>query len=156
MGKLYEHLSAEERGVIMSMKVSQASGRAIAQVLRRSPSTIARELRRNDYMGPSAQGALGRPRIAGGYDAARAGKRARRLRRTARTRPKLQQRPDLWAYVQSRLHLRFSPEQIARTLKDRYPHEPSRRVSHETIYTAIYAMPRGQLRRTLVGLLRQG
>ena len=29
-------------------------------------------------------------------------------------------------------------------------------VSHETIYTAIYALPRGELRRELIGSLRQG
>ncbi len=156
MGKHYEHLSAEERGVIMSMKLNDASGRAIAAALCRSPSTIARELRRNGYVGPSVAGARGRPRMAGGYDARRAGQRARRLRRQPRATPKLRQDGLLWPYVRSRLALRWSPEQIARTLRCRHPHESRRRVSHETIYTAIYAMPRGELRRTLVGLLRQG
>ncbi|MFM9428978.1 IS30 family transposase [Variovorax sp. GrIS 2.14] len=29
-------------------------------------------------------------------------------------------------------------------------------MSHETIYTAIYALPRGELRRQLIACLRQG
>ena len=33
---------------------------------------------------------------------------------------------------------------------------PSLRVSHETIYTAIYAMPRGELRSEVIGWLRFG
>jgi IS30 family transposase len=36
-----------------------------------------------------------------------------------------------------------------------HPDEPALRVSHETIYTAIYAMPRGELRSELIACLRQ-
>jgi IS30 family transposase len=35
-----------------------------------------------------------------------------------------------------------------------YPDDPSQQVSHETIYTAIYARPYGELRRQLVACLR--
>jgi len=98
---------------------------------------------------------MDRPRIAGGYDARRAGQRARRLQRQPRVIPKLHPDGELWAHVLSRLRLCWAPEQIAGTLKERYPNEPARRVSHETIYTAIYAMPRGELRRKVIELLRQ-
>jgi transposase, IS30 family len=37
-----------------------------------------------------------------------------------------------------------------------FPNEPERHVSHETIYTAIYAQPRGELRRQLIACLRHG
>ena len=37
-----------------------------------------------------------------------------------------------------------------------FPDEPERHVSHETIYTAIYAHARGELRRDLIACLRQG
>jgi IS30 family transposase len=48
--------------------------------------------------------------------------------------------------VKQHLQRGWSPEQIAGRLGF---------VSHETIYTTIYAMPRGQLRRELTSLLRQ-
>jgi IS30 family transposase len=35
-----------------------------------------------------------------------------------------------------------------------YPDHPEWRVSHETIYYAIYALPRGELKRELIALLR--
>jgi IS30 family transposase len=53
----------------------------------------------------------------------------------------------LWTQVQKLLKQRYSPEQIAGILPRMYPDELSMRVSHETIYTALYAMPRGELRR---------
>jgi IS30 family transposase len=37
-----------------------------------------------------------------------------------------------------------------------HPDTPSLQVSHETIYTAIYAMPRGELRTEVIGWLRFG
>jgi IS30 family transposase len=49
-----------------------------------------------------------------------------------------------------------SPQQIAARLKDYWPDNPERHVSHETIYLTIYAYPRGELKRQLIGYLRQG
>ena len=43
-----------------------------------------------------------------------------------------------------------SPSQIAGTLMLMWPDEPQRTVSHETIYTCIYAMPKGELRKDLI------
>ncbi len=37
-----------------------------------------------------------------------------------------------------------------------YPDDPARQVSHETIYAAIYAQPRGSLKQSLIEALRQG
>ncbi len=37
-----------------------------------------------------------------------------------------------------------------------WPQDPTMHVSHETIYTIIYAHPRGELRKQLVSCLRQG
>ena len=55
-----------------------------------------------------------------------------------------------------KLTLRRSPEQIAQYLKRRYPHDMEQQVSHETIYTYIYVLPRGALRKELISYLRQG
>ncbi|MCP5477966.1 MAG: IS30 family transposase [Rhodanobacteraceae bacterium] len=156
MSNRYCQLSAEERGVIMARVVDSVSMRAIARELGRAPSSISRELRRNGYKPPAECGVMGRPRIAGGYDAARAGARCRRLRRAARPPRKLHPDSALWASVRLWLEAGWSPAQIAATLKRLHPEQPALRVSHETIYTAIYAAPRGALRRELVSLLRQG
>ncbi|WP_394001701.1 IS30 family transposase [Luteimonas sp. WGS1318] len=155
MGQHYRHLGAEERGTIMAMKRTGASTHAIAAALQRAQSTIVRELQRNGYTPPPPRRLRGRPAIAGGYDATRAGERARRLLRIPRTQRKL--RPDgvLWPQVWTLLTAGWSPQQTASKLRERHPDQPELHVSHETIYAAIYAMPRGELRRQHVALLRQ-
>ena len=70
----------------------------------------------------------------------------------SRVRPKLVPGTPVWMRVLAELGRGLSPEQVARTLA-RMP-EPVR-LSHETIYTALYAMPRGQLRARLMTLLRR-
>jgi IS30 family transposase len=57
--------------------------------------------------------------------------------------------------VFSLLAQRWSPEQIARGLPQRYPHEPTMRISHEAIYTYLYVLPRGTFKRELVRYLRR-
>lgn len=153
MGSCYSQLSAEERGVIMAMKAQGSSSRCIARTLGRACTTISRELARNGHREPSVVPRMGRPAL--GYDATRAGQRARRLSRKPRRVRKLQPTGRLWKRVRRMLGKQWSPEQISRTLKRRHPARPEWHVSHETIYTAIYAMPRGALRREVVALLRQ-
>ncbi|MEX3548134.1 MAG: hypothetical protein VB125_02990 [Burkholderia sp.] len=53
------------------------------------------------------------------------------------------------------LHKQHSPEQLAGILRNMNPDEPTLRASHETIYTALYALPNGQLRAELIACLRQ-
>lgn len=50
---------------------------------------------------------------------------------------------------------RWSPQQIAAKLRGMHPYDLSRRVSHETIYAAIFAHPRGGLKKELVEALPQ-
>src|SRR5687767_8110393 len=65
----------------------------------------------------------------------------------------------LFAEVAKLLRLQWSPEQIAgrrKRLEDGAAVSSGLRVSHEAIYQAVYAVPRGELRRELLACLRQG
>lgn len=69
----YPHLSAEERGAIMAMKQQDCRTRLTGRTLRRAPSTITRELRRDGWRSPSQDVRIGRPFVAGEYNATEAG-----------------------------------------------------------------------------------
>jgi IS30 family transposase len=60
----------------------------------------------------------------------------------------------LFAQVCALLKRKWSPEQIALYLARQFPLDWTNRVSHETIYNAIYAQPRGELRKDLIACLR--
>jgi len=141
----YQHLSSEERAVIMVERKRGSSARSIAQTLGRTPSTISRELRR------------GAPdQAAQAYCPTYAAQRYR-TRRGSCGRPR-KLLPGTWLYnwVRDRLLYQYwSPEQIACRLRVMYPDDPSHHVSHECIYAAIYAHPRGALKKALVEALRQ-
>ncbi len=139
----YGQLRPEERVVIASMKLHGASVRAMARTLARPASTVSRELQRNAVGG-------------GGYDAQRAQTQHAQRRRAAKPATKLHARGVLWSAVLTMLSWKWSPQQIAATLRRVFPDDASRHVSHETIYTAIYAHPGGELRRQLIACLRRG
>ena len=156
MGKRYEQLSIEERTMIQMQLEMGAKPAAIALGLNRSASTLCRELKRNGWVRPQALRGRGRPLLAGGYRADVAHRRAHAC--TVMPRVERRLRPDgkLWGRVVRYLKAGYSPEQIAGTLGVVHADTPSLRVSHETIYTAIYAMPRGELRTEVIGWLRFG
>lgn len=122
--------------------------RGVAAALSVSPSTVSREIKR--------AGADN-----GGWYLAVRGDRARSAGRASAGATRLKLGSDLsspcWRIVLGGLNVGWSPQQIAGRLKLNPPaiHEPSNRVSHETIYSAIYALPRGTQRTELVKLLRQ-
>jgi IS30 family transposase len=59
-------------------------------------------------------------------------------------------------YVESRLvNERWSPQQIAARIKLEYPNDMAMRVSHETIYTYVFCLARGSLKKELKAALRQ-
>ena len=151
MGQHYAQLSAEERGAIQACLDEGDTPGAIAVKLRRSRSTIKREILRNGIRPP------GRPwgRPPAGYAAALASARARQRRHRTRRSAKLRHGGVLWQTVQAQLSQGWSPQQIAVRLRQEHPSDPARHVSHQTIYTAIYAMPRGGLKRTLARWLRR-
>ncbi len=117
--------------------------RAIAKALGRSPSTISREVRRN----ASPVNSSYRP-----YSA-----QQRADARLARPRPgKIAANSELRDYIQRKLELRWSPEQITHILLREFPDRPEMHVVHETIYQALYVQGRGELRRELTRALRTG
>jgi len=137
------YLSREERYEIARLHDAGTSIRQIAVRLSRAPSTISRELRRNQH-----------PRL-GNYlpEAAH----AMAWRRQRRPKPsKLSGNPILRAHVQQMLNKRRSPDQIAGRLKVEFPDDRSMHVSHETIYQSLYVYPRGELTRELKAHLRRG
>jgi IS30 family transposase len=156
MKTTYIHLTCEERTMIQLSLEQGCTLRAIARSVQRAPSSISRELSRNGWRKPlPGPKKPGRPRVAGGYRAPLAQQRADSLAATARCRSRLVLDGALWGHVEQLLRAHHSPEQIAGILRRMYPDQRPLQVSHETIYTALYAMPRGELRSELVACLRQ-
>ena len=139
----YQQLQPEDRITIATMRQQGCSVRAMARVLHRAPSTVSRELARNTASGER-------------YGSHVAQLTCQARQRTARPVAKLQRDGLRWGLVLTMLNWNWSPQQIAGTLRRAFPDQPERHVSHETIYTAIYAQPRGELRRQLIVCLRQG
>jgi IS30 family transposase len=156
MGTLYTQLSIEERTMIHTQLEMGLKPAAMAMGLHRSASTRSRELRRNGWTRPTTRRGPGRPPVAGGYRAVAAQARAQACTVTPHVARRLQPDTALWAQVICYLKAGYSPEQIAGTLALVHADTPSLQVSHETICTAIYAMPRGALRTAVIGWLRVG
>ncbi len=131
MGRRYRQLSLDERCTIARLHEDGQSCRQIAATVDRTPSSIARELKRN----------------AGtqiGYSPAYTQQQAS-ARRWSGSR--LERDPALREIVLDRLKRCWSPEQVAGRLA---MEQGTRVISHETIYRFIYA----QIRRTNDGAWR--
>lgn len=90
------------------------------------------------------------------YSAVEGQERADREKRKARRESKIKHSRVLQEYIHTKMKLRWSPEQIAQTLKNIYAQDMMMRISHESIYTYLYTLPRGELRKELISYLRQG
>ena len=134
-------LSLVEREEISRGLAAGLSIRALARGLRRSPSTICREVNANG----------GRTK----YRALLADRCAQR-RALRPKRAKLAQCRRLRNVVERKLEARWSPQQISGWLAERYPNDPEMRVSHETIYQSLFVQSRGALRKELHACLRTG
>ena len=171
------YLSFTEREELALLRAQQLGVRAIARRMRRHPSTISRELRRN---AATRSGGFAYRATTAQWHAHRAGRRPKPA--------KLATNMALRHYVQERLagqvaasngapihgpvvtwrgrrHGRrqdrrwataWSPEQIARRLEVDFPNDQTMRISHEAIYQALYVQGRGALRRDLTACLRTG
>ena len=138
----YRQLQPIERMRIEIWKSENVSAQEMGRRLGRSASTITREVKRNTCQ-------------ANDYQAHGAQWRHSCRRTAAKPKPKLHPDGVLWGVVCELLRWKWSPQEIAATLKRAYPQQSQHHVSHETIYTAIYAYPKGELRKELIACLRQ-
>jgi IS30 family transposase len=127
----YNHLSIEEREKIQEMLWNKQSIRAIANELHRSPSSISREIKKNN------------PQQKKRYTPRLAHERAVK-KRSSRGASKLDKDTMLHDYVIRHIKLGWSPEQIAATAPVA--------ISHEAIYQYIY----NQIHRNGYGYLKTG
>jgi IS30 family transposase len=142
-------LSFAEREEIALLRSAGAGVRQIARQLGRDPGTVSRELRRHVPVTWADQPCRWRYRASTAQAAA--DRKARRPKDA-----KLATNLPLRREVQRRLKDNHSPEQITARLREDFPHDPEMRVSHETIYQALYVQSRGALKRELTRHLRTG
>jgi len=170
-------LSLVEREEIAVLKAQGCGVREIARQVKRSPSTISRELRRN---AATRAGSSGYRAINAQWHADRRARRPKVAKLAANetlqtyvqdrlsgliTRPDGSEVPGPTVRFIGRRHGRrqdrrwaksWSPEQISNRLQVDFPDDETMRISHEAIYQALYVQGRGALRRELVACLRTG
>ncbi|HEY0699862.1 MAG TPA: IS30 family transposase [Micromonospora sp.] len=128
-------LSSEDRAVIAAGLRAEWSFARIGEAIGRDKSVVWREVQRNS--GPD-----------GSYWAPVAHRQAHEQRR----RPKefrLVANPGLCRQIEAWMDDGWSPKLIATVLREESPHTIMGRVSHETIYQALYVQTRGGLRKDL-------
>lgn len=139
----YHRLNEDEREEMSRMLAQGCSFQWIAHSLRRSVSTVSREV-----------GSGGSNRYL--YRAARADRRAKRNARKRKLgKRKIVLRSCLRRYIHTTLRLRWSPEEIAHTIIAAYPDDMTMRISPETIYAYLYVLPKGALKKELLTCLRR-
>lgn len=132
-------LTLVDREEISRGLIAKQSLRSIARSLKRSASTISREVRRNggiqNYRATSSDAAA--------WDRAHRPKRC-----------KLAGNAYLCRAISAKLIRKWSPQQIAGWLMREHPDNEDRRVSHETIYRSLFIQTRGVLKKELLAHLR--
>lgn len=131
----YNHLTIEERERIQEMFWQKSSVRDIAKSLARSPSSISREIQKNN------------PPLRQVYTPRLAQERAMEYRKH-RGRTERLKSDELRRYVAAQLKIGWSPEQIAAKSEG----ATGASISHEAIYQYVYA----QIHRNGSGMLRPG
>jgi IS30 family transposase len=124
-------LTISDREAISRGVAEGLPGVQIAARIGRCPSVVSREITRN--------------RGRAGYRAVEADRRAARARRRPKAR-RLDSDARLRELLLSGLRRGWSPQQIAGRLRRDHPGDDTVRVSHETIYTWLYALPVRELK----------
>ena len=117
----YKHFTLEERESLYQLKKEGKGIRAIARELKRSPSTISRELKRN----------LDRD---GRYNAWNATFAYLRRRKNSRRKKRFEEESELKAWTIEKLEQFWPPETIVKVWKRDHPGES---ISYTSIYRAI-------------------
>jgi len=134
----YRRLTFKNRVAIYYLTKQGCSQREVARQLDVNPSTICREFKRNQkgkhYFPESAH--------------------HKAQKRCFKQTRKLDKSPRLKRAVLLALRKQWSPEQISASLKKKYD-DPGMHLSTESIYTYLYVLPRGGLRKELLSHLRQ-
>ena len=121
----YKHLTRKDRISVQLMLRCEFSTQKIADELECDRSTIYRELKRNSNK-------------RGAYDEHKAELKARTRRRNSAQPFKFSHEP-LRKFVEKKIRVRWSPEQVAAVLKGKFSDNACMRVSYETIYKHVYA-----------------
>ena len=136
----YKRISFEER-IRLEIYLSQGKKKSeIATLLKRSKSTIGRELKKHSgstYKSSQAQ-------VLAEYSC-----------KGKHTGCKIKRDPLLEHYILLKLREKWSPEQISNRLKRIHKNNNRYQVSHESIYTYIYIWAKKELRKELILYLRQ-
>ena len=132
-------LTLKEREEISRGLVAKQSLRLIARKFRRAASTVSREVQRNG----------GARRYRAATSDALAWDRAHRPKPC-----KLVGNDYLCRMISTKLHRKWSPQQIAGWLMREHPDEEHKRISHETIYRSLFIQTRGVLKKELQAHLR--
>jgi transposase, IS30 family len=143
VGRQRRPLTSEDRSVIAALHRRKVSLREIARTIGRDASVISREVARNRGPDGSYHGAV-----------------AHRAAHERRRRPKvfkLVEDPGLCRRIEAWMDDGWSPGLIAAMLGEEHPGAVRQtrmaRVSHETIYRALYVQTRGGLRKDLAAQL---
>ena len=129
--------NAATHGGKMAYRATTAQWHADRSARRPKPAKLAHNAALRTYVEERLSGAVAAPSAVGG--------RAPR-RKDLRSEPCKDRR---WKKA-------WSPEQIARRLPIDFPDDETMRISHETIYQAVFVQSRGALRRELAACLRSG
>lgn len=140
--KRYKHVTIIERETLSQLLLRGGRLADISRAMGRDKSTLSREIFR---------GKLGRV----GYRALTAQALVEQRKHIAKRGKKILNNPLLESEIRKYLRIKWSPEQIANRLKMEYPNQPSMQISHESIYTYLYVLPKGSLRKELLSHLRQ-
>ena len=139
----YIRLTLAERIVIRELLEKNKSKTYIAKALRRSTSTITREV--NKWVIWSYEK----------YDPFLAHYSAQEDYQNRRNTYKIDQNSKLKFYIFKKLSQELSPEMIANRIKMDYPDEEGMRISHEAIYQYICLKPQAKMNKKLIKLLHR-